>query len=76
MPNRQPFLRHRPTSDQPRWKLRLYTIVFESNTRAGKIFDLALLVAIGMSIAVVMMESVEPYRATHGILLRIKISIS
>jgi voltage-gated potassium channel len=70
MPNRQPFLMHRPTSDQPRWKLRLYTIVFESNTPAGKIFDLALLVAIGMSIAVVMMESVEPYRATHGILLR------
>jgi voltage-gated potassium channel len=70
MPNSQPFLRHRPTSDQPEWKLRLYTVVFESDTLGGKMFDLALLAAIGISIAVVMMESVEPYRAAHGVLLR------
>src|ERR1043166_7050529 len=69
MPTAQTFLRHRPTSDQPMWKLRLYTIVFESDTRAGKMFDLALLVAIGISVAVVMMESVEPFRAAHPVLL-------
>jgi voltage-gated potassium channel len=70
MPTRQPFLRHRPTSDQPMWKLRLYTVIFEHDTRAGKIFDLALLVAIGISVTVVMMESVEPFRATHAVSLR------
>jgi hypothetical protein len=53
MPTRQPFLRYRPTSDQPMWKLRLYTVIFEHDTRAGKIFDLALLVVIGISITVV-----------------------
>ena len=52
------------------WKLRLYTVIFEHDTRAGKIFDLALLVAIGISITVVMMESVEPFRATHAVSLR------
>jgi voltage-gated potassium channel len=64
------FLKHRPTSDQPRWKLRLYRVVFESDTRAGKIFDLALLVAIGISVASAMMESVDPFRAAHPDLLR------
>jgi len=52
------------------WKLRLYTVIFEHDTRAGKIFDLALLVAIGISVTVVMMESVEPFRATHAVSLR------
>jgi voltage-gated potassium channel len=70
MPTRQPFLKHRPTSDQPMWKLRLYTVVFENDTRAGKMFDLALLVTIGISVAVVMMETVEPFRAAHPALLR------
>ena len=51
------------------WKLRLYTVIFEHDTRAGKIFDLALLVAIGISVTVVMMESVEPFRATHAVSL-------
>ncbi|MGH8094186.1 MAG: ion transporter [Chthoniobacterales bacterium] len=70
MPMDQTFFRHRPTSDQPRWKLRLYTVVFESGTRAGKMFDLALLVVIGISVAEVMMESVDPFRAAHPDLLR------
>jgi hypothetical protein len=33
MPKRQPFFRHRPTSDQPIWKLRFYAVLFESETR-------------------------------------------
>lgn len=51
------------------WKRRLYTVIFESDTRAGKMFDLALLVAIGISVAVVMMDSVESFRAAHPGLL-------
>jgi voltage-gated potassium channel len=69
MPSREPFFRHCPTRDQPRWKRRLYAVVFKNDTPGGKIFDVALLVAIGISIAVVMMESVEPFRAAHAELL-------
>jgi voltage-gated potassium channel len=39
-------------------KEKLYTIVFESDTQAGKIFDLILLIAIGLSVFLVMFESV------------------
>ena len=45
------------------WRRTLYTIIFESGTRGGKIFDVALLVAIGLSVTVVMLESVKPIRA-------------
>lgn len=69
MPTSQPFIQHRPTRDQARWKLRLYSVVFESDTRAGKMFDLALLAAIIISVGAVMMESVEPFRAAHPVLL-------
>jgi voltage-gated potassium channel len=69
MPTSQPFFRHRPTSDQPMWKRRLYAAVFESDTRAGRMFDLALLVAILISVVVVMLESVESFRAAHPALL-------
>src|SRR3954471_6377632 len=65
-----PFAQYRPTKDQPAWKHRLYSIIFESDTRAGKAFDVALLIAIGLSITAVMLESVESIRATHADLLR------
>jgi len=65
-----PFAQHRPTSDQPAWKHRLYSIIFESETREGKIFDVALLILIGVSIIVVMLESVDSIFAAHGDLMR------
>src|SRR5689334_20327958 len=61
-----PFSRYRPAPDQPAWKLRLYLIIFESGTRAGKIFDVALLITIGLSVTVVMLESVKSIRAAYG----------
>ncbi len=60
----------RPTDDQPAWKHRLYTIIFESNTAGGKAFDLGLLIAIGLSVTVVMLESMHSVQAQHGVLLR------
>jgi voltage-gated potassium channel len=51
------------------WKRRLYTIIFESDTPGGKMFDLALLVAIVLSVAVVMMDSVDSFHAAHADLL-------
>jgi voltage-gated potassium channel len=41
------------------WRLRLYTIIFESDTRAGRLFDQWLIVAILVSVAVVIADSVH-----------------
>ncbi len=46
-------------------KKKLYEIVFEADTREGKIFDVALLVVIAFSILVVMLESVPELRQEH-----------
>jgi voltage-gated potassium channel len=40
------------------WRRTLYIVIFEANTRAGLLFDQALLVAILASVAVVMLDSV------------------
>jgi len=48
------------------WRFRLHEIIYESNTPAGKAFDLSLLVAIFTSIIVVMLDSVESIHAKHG----------
>ena len=71
MKTRQAQPKDRPTSDQPAWKRELYIIIFESDTPAGKAFDVALLIAIGLSVTVVMLESVKPIQAQHGTLLRV-----
>lgn len=46
-------------NNQPRWKTKLYTIIYEADTPAGKLFDIILLIAILMSILLVMLESVD-----------------
>ncbi len=45
---------------------RLYHVIFEADTFWGKTFDVALIVAILISVAAVMLDSVEPYRVRHG----------
>ena len=50
---------------------RLQEIIFEAETPAGKAFDVGLILAILLSVAVVMIESVEEIRAEHGALLRL-----
>jgi voltage-gated potassium channel len=56
-------------NQQPRdWRFRLHEIIYESNTRAGKAFDVALLIAIFTSIIVVMLDSVEGLHQQYGIL--------
>ena len=61
--------RDKPTADQPAWKRSLYTVIFESDTPAGKAFDVGLLIAIGLSVTVVMLESVKSINAQYGTLL-------
>ena len=41
------------------WRNRLYQIIFEADTPAGKAFDITLIVAILLSVALVMLDSVQ-----------------
>jgi voltage-gated potassium channel len=45
---------------------RLHEIIFEADTPAGKLFDVALIVAILASVVAVMLDSVASVRAVHG----------
>lgn len=48
------------------WRRWLFNIIFESDTRAGRGFDLVLLVLILASVLVVMLDSVQSIAARHG----------
>jgi voltage-gated potassium channel len=50
----------------PGWRLTLYTVVFEADTRAGRLFDQVLIFVILFSIAVVMADSVQALHALYG----------
>lgn len=45
---------------------KLYTIIFESDTRAGKLFDILLILAILASVLVVMLDSVASVNINYG----------
>ena len=47
-----------PDSSFAPWRQRLYHIIFEADTRAGKVFDVALLVLILFSVFVICWETV------------------
>lgn len=51
------------------WQKKLYIIIFESHTRAGKAFDVVLLLLILFSILTVALESVTSIREDYGPLL-------
>lgn len=51
------------------FRLRLHEIIFESDTPEGKAFDVALIWAILLSLALVMLESMHEVRADYGPLL-------
>lgn len=55
-----------PDLENPSLKQRLYIIVFGTETRAGKIFDIVILWAIVLSVASVMLESVQELNARFG----------
>ncbi|HEX2164269.1 MAG TPA: ion transporter [Thermoanaerobaculia bacterium] len=48
------------------WRERLYVVVFEHGTPAGRAFDLALLFLIVASVVAVVLESVPSFRARWG----------
>lgn len=53
------------------WRRRLFIVIFGTDTRAGRNFDVALLWAILLSILTVMLESVDFIRQEYGSWLRI-----
>jgi voltage-gated potassium channel len=58
-------------ADHPNWKARVYEVIFLADTPAGKAFDVALIAAICISVAVVMLDSVEPISAPHRTAFRV-----
>jgi len=44
------------------WRRTLFTVIFEADTRAGLLFDLALIAVIVTSVLVVILDSVQPIR--------------
>ena len=50
------------------WRLKAYTVIFEADTPAGRLFDLLLIVAILASVVVVILDSVQPLKARYGTL--------
>lgn len=61
----------RPPSGAPHLKRRVYQVIFEHDTVAGRAFDVALIAAILGSVLAVMLESVASVRAAHGDTLRL-----
>ena len=53
------------------WRLRLYNIIFEADTRAGRAYDLTLIWVILASLAVVMLDSIASIHSRHNVLLTI-----
>ena len=57
-----------PAPEVSPWRDRLYQIIFEADTKAGKTFDVGLIIAIFLSVIVVILSTVEsadekPYKA-------------
>nr|WP_315598421.1 ion transporter [uncultured Cupriavidus sp.] len=68
MPQRNLNALNRQRLGQPEsgWRQRWYTIIFEADTRQGRLFDVALLIAIVASVAVVMLDSIPSIHERMG----------
>lgn len=53
------------------WRRSIFNVVFESDTRAGRIFDVILIAAILLSVAAVLADSVASVALRHGTLLTV-----
>ena len=57
------------TKPNSSWRRKLHEIIYEADTRAGKLFDVVLLFVILLSIVLVMLESVEDIGTTYYVWL-------
>ena len=60
----------RPPVEASRRRHRTYAVIFGHDTRAGRLFDVLLILAILTSVLLIMLESVASVRAEYGSLLR------
>ncbi len=52
-----------------RWQVILYEIIFEADTKSGKLFDVILIAAIALSVLAVLLDSVGGIRKDYGNIL-------
>lgn len=57
--------------DESSWQYKLYVIIFQANTRAGKIFDSILFLLILSNIFLLLTESVSTYTVKYGKIFRV-----
>jgi len=62
MAGEKPDLLGRPAQG---WRLRLYRVIYESDTRTGRLFDQVIVAAILVSVVVVVADSVQPWHQRH-----------
>ncbi len=55
---------------RPAWRSALGDVIYNSDTAAGRAFDLALIAAILLSVFAVMLDSVAPFQQRYATLLR------
>ncbi|MBU8882273.1 ion transporter [Flavobacteriaceae bacterium JJC] len=68
---------HNYISERTKWKRQIYRIIFQSDTKLGKLFDLVLLLLILLSTFIIMMESVQIFDAKlHRIFVILEIIIT
>jgi voltage-gated potassium channel len=67
-PESDAYLLGKPASG---WRRRVFNVVFESDTRAGKAFDVALIIVILLSVAAVLADSVDGIAQRYGRLLNV-----
>ncbi|MBT8387873.1 MAG: ion transporter [Ignavibacteria bacterium] len=56
----------KPTTELKSWRIKLYEIIFEADTPAGKFFDVLLIWAILASVTVVFLESINALKVDYG----------
>jgi voltage-gated potassium channel len=59
----------KPDNQNRDWRDVLFEVIFEADTTAGKWFDVGLIICIAASVAVVMLDSMEKVKLSHGGLL-------
>lgn len=68
---------HNFMPERVRWKRKLFRIIFKSDTKLGKLFDICLLILIVISTFIVMMESVRIFDAKlHQLFVILEIIIT
>jgi len=48
------------------WRQKLHEVIFEADTKAGRIFDILLIICILLSVIIVMLDSVNSIRDSYG----------